>query len=150
DYVRATSLPSGSENQAGRTGIADIVAAHAEQVLTSSLAATGKENERVVEYLFRALTDIDTEDHAIRRPQPLDRLCQVTGASRDILGPILDSFRANGVSFLTPYEGGSGAKLTAGDMIDVSHEALIRCWPRVAERAIDPTTGRPRGWLHQE
>jgi hypothetical protein len=150
DYVRATSLPEGCENQAGLTGIARIVAAHAEQVLTSSLTPTGKESERVVEYLFRALTTIDTEGRAIRRPQPFDRLCRVTGASMDILGPILNAFRSDGVSFVTPYESGNGAKLAAGDMIDVSHEALIRCWPRVAERAIDPTTGRPRGWLHRE
>ena len=150
DYVTATSLPEGYENQAGRTGIARIVAAHAEQVLTSSLRPTGKDTERVVEYLFRALTDIDTEGRAIRRPQPFHRLCRVTGASMDILGPILNAFRSDGVSFVTPYENGSGAKLAVGDMVDVSHEALIRCWPRVAERAIDPATGRPHGWLHLE
>jgi hypothetical protein len=103
----------------------------------------------VVEYLFRALTDLDTEGRAIRRPQPFDRLCRVTGVSIDILEPILNAFRSDGVS-LTPYENGSGAKLATDDIIDVSHEALIRCWPRVAERAIDPTTGRPRGWLHRE
>ena len=150
DYETATSLPEGCENQVGGTGIARIVAAHAEQVLTSSLGPTVNDSEHVVEYLFRALTDIDPEGRAIRRPQPFDRLCRVTGVSIDILEPILNAFRSDGVSFVTPYENGSGAKLAMGDMIDVSHEALIRCWPRVAERAIDPTTGRPRGWLHLE
>src|SRR5262249_48117894 len=52
---------------------------------------------------------------------------------------ILDAFRSDGVSFLTPY---APAGLDKETMIDVSHEALIRCWNSLA--------AAPDGWLHRE
>ena len=150
DYVAAAAPPRDGEGPAAGTGMAYILAAHAEEILQSSLVPDRKDDTRVVEYLFRALTDIDNEGRAIRRPQPFDRLSLVTGASEDILMPILDVFRADGVSFVTPYESKDAIAIAPGDMIDISHEALIRCWPRIAARTIDPATGRPRGWLHRE
>jgi hypothetical protein len=150
DYAAAAAMPRGGEDQAASTGMAYILAAHAEEVMQSSLVPDRKDDVRVVEYLFRALTDIDNEGRAIRRPQRFDRLPQVTGTSEDVLMPILDAFRADGVSFVTPYDSKGAIAIAHGDMIDISHEALIRCWPRIAERTIDPSTGRPRGWLHQE
>ena len=148
DYVAAASQEKDGDGQTVRTGMAYILAAHADEVLTSSLDRM--DDARVVEYSFRALTDIDAEGRAIRRPQPFERLCRVTGSSENTLRPILDAFRPDGVSFLTPYAREGTTPLAAGDMIDVSHEALIRCWPRMSEQTIDSATGRPRGWLHQE
>jgi hypothetical protein len=150
DYMAATALPKDAESPPAGTGMAYILAAHAEEVMRSSLGQDRKDGAGVIEHLFRALTDIDNEGRAIRRPQRFDRLSEAFGATEDILKPILDAFRADGVSFVTPYESSSATALTSGNMIDISHEALIRCWPRIADRTIDPTTGRPRGWLHQE
>jgi hypothetical protein len=150
DYVAAVSQGKDGDGQNVRTGMAYILAAHAEEVLASSRAPDPKGDARVVEHLFRALTDIDAEGRAIRRPQPFERLRQVTGSSENALERILDAFRADGVSFLTPYAGKGGTPLAAADMVDISHEALIRHWPRISERTIDSSTGRPRGWLHQE
>jgi hypothetical protein len=148
DYATAAPSKNGSNEPIG-TRMAQILATHADEVLQSSQAAHGVD-DAVSEHLFRAVTDIDSEGRAIRRPQPFERLCRITGGSEDVLRPIIDAFRADGVSFLTPYESRASDALTSRDMIDISHEALIRCWPRISQRAIDPSTGRPRGWLHRE
>lgn len=94
---------------------------------------------RPVEDLFRALTDINAEGHAIRRPQTLQRLLDVTLVKEERLRAIIDAFRVDGVSLLRPY---GDAVLGLDDRVDISHEALIRCWKRIAE---------PQdGWLIRE
>ncbi len=92
-----------------------------------------------MEHLFRALTEINAEGHAIRRRQTLAQLCAVTGAASEMLLPILDVFRADGVSFLRPY---GTALIGLEREIEISHEALIRCWRAIA----DPK----EGWLQRE
>ena len=58
--------------------------------------------EKIVEHLFRALTDINAEGSAVRRPQTLAELMAVTDSDEATLRDIVDRFRAEGVSFLTP------------------------------------------------
>ena len=94
----------------------------------------------MVERLFRALTDINVEGQGIRRrPQRFDRLVAVAGGDREALRRIIDAFRTEGVSFLTPYP---PEPIEDATVIDISHEALIRCWHRIA----DPKDG----WLQRE
>ena len=59
------------------------------------------ERQKIVEHLFRALTDINAEGSAVRRPQTLAELVAVTGSDEPTLQTIVDPFRADGVSFLT-------------------------------------------------
>ena len=66
-------------------------------------------------------------------------LAAVAGASPDELRPLIDAFRAPGVSFLTPY---APAPLNENTIVDISHEALIRCWRRIASGG--------DGWLKRE
>jgi hypothetical protein len=97
------------------------------------------DGSRVTEDLFRCLTDINADGQAIRRPQTLALLVQLTGAEEPALRSIIDAFRAEGVSFLRPY---GSAPLSRDTLIDISHEALIRCWKKIAE---------PKdGWLIRE
>jgi len=117
--------------------LARLLDGHAEAVALA--AAPDESGRRVVENLFRALSDINADGHAIRRPQTVQSLMAVTGAERGRLISILDAFRSDGVSFLTPY---APAGLDNETMIDVSHEALIRCWNSLA--------AAPDGWLHRE
>ena len=117
--------------------LARLLDQHAEAVALA--AAPDESSRRVVENLFRALSDINADGHAIRRPQTVQSLIAVTGAERGRLISILDAFRSDGVSFLTPY---APAGLDNETMIDVSHEALIRCWNSLA--------AVPDGWLHRE
>ena len=85
------------------------------------------------------MPDINSDAQAIRRPQSLKSLIAVTGAERGQLVSTLDRFRSDSVSFITPY---APARLDDETMIDISHEALIRCWNRLA--------AEQDGWLHSE
>jgi hypothetical protein len=117
----------------GGRGLGELLSDHANEV-SKSVA-----HERVVEDLFRALTDINADGHAVRRPQTFSQLVAVTGGNKPVLRTVIDAFRAEGISFLRPY----GARpLTPEDRIDISHEALIRCWNQIAERE--------DGWLIRE
>ena len=117
-------------------GLAELLSGHADRVMAS--VAPDERRERIVEAVFRALTDVNAEGSAIRRPLAFPELCAVTGATPDELCPVLDGFRAQGVSFLTPY-----APLPIAErLIDISHEALIRCWRRI--------NAKEGGWLQKE
>jgi Novel STAND NTPase 1 len=101
--------------------------------------APDPERQKIVEHLFRALTDINAEGSAIRRPQTLAELTAVTGSDEQTLREIINTFRAEGVSFLTPY---GKASIEPDSLIDISHEALIRCWGKIADEK--------EGWLQRE
>jgi hypothetical protein len=118
-------------------GLAKLLSSHANAVMAS--AAPDEQRGRIVEAIFRALTDVNSEGSAIHRPLPFSRLCAVAGVVPEVLHPILDAFRASGVSFLTPYAPDSIKDKT---LIDISHEALIRCWRRIDDK--------PDGWLQKE
>ena len=93
----------------------------------------------LLEKLFRALTEINADGQAVRRPQTLERLAAVCGAAPSALEAVITPFRAPGASFLRPY----GTEPLSGDTrIDISHEALIRSWQRIADKE--------RGWLVRE
>ena len=117
--------------------LASMLSNHADKVMAE--AAPDKMGELTVERLFRALTDVNVEGQAIRRPQAFADLVKVTGATPDTLRKIIEAFRAEGVSFLTPY---APVPIDDATVIDISHEALIRSWRKVA----DPTAG----WLKKE
>ena len=117
----------------GGRGLGRLLSDHATEV------ADSVKDERDVEDLFRALTDINADGHAVRRPRTLGQLIAVTGALESTVRRIVDAFRLDGVSFLRPY---GSSPLTLDSRIDISHEALIRCWQRIA--APDD------GWLVRE
>lgn len=124
------------------TGLGGLLSAHADAVADAAERehlAGRPGRERVVEDLFRALTEINPDGQAVRRPRRLSELVRVTGASEAELHGVVDAFRADGVSFLTPY----GSEPLQGDpLVDIGHEALIRRWRRLAD-AED-------GWLQRE
>ena len=99
--------------------------------------ASGDRRAQSVEATFRALTSVNSEGAAIRRPLTFKKLRAETGATADDLRPILDAFRASGVSFVTPY---APRPIEDKTPIDISHEALIRCWRKI----------NPDGWLQRE
>ena len=128
----------GLEDYRGAGGLATLLSDHADEVLAQ--AAPDPERRKIVEHLFRALTDINAEGQAIRRPQTFAELVAVTGSDAPTLEAIIDHFRAEGVSFLTPY---GDAPIKPGTLIDISHEALIRCWRKIAD-------DKDEGWLQRE
>lgn len=122
-------------------GLQVLLSNHADEVAQRALSTlpAGIQAPRLVEDLFRALTEINPDGRALRRPQKFSRLVAVTASQPAALRHVIDSFRAEGVSFLRPY----GAEpIDENAEIDISHEALIRCWDNLA----DPKDG----WLARE
>jgi hypothetical protein len=126
-------------------GAANALAEHAEQIFER---ATGGDPELVeaAEWIFRALTDLDADRRAIRRPCTLKELIEVSGVDREKALAIIDPFRAPDCTFISPYLPES---IGDDDELDISHEALIRQWPRLCGGGIDKTS-RPTGWVYRE
>ena len=118
-------------------GLAGLLSDHADEVMQQ--AAPDPRRTKTLIHLFRALTDINADGHAIRRPQTLADLVEVTGGGEPRLRDIIDQFRKEGVSFLRPY---GDEPIAPSTEIDISHEALIRCWQRLADKK--------DGWLQRE
>ena len=118
-------------------GLTKLLSDHANRVMRE--AKLSKPSEDAAERLFRALTDINAEGRAIRRPLSFEHLVAVCDVAVDDLRAIINIFRADGVSFLTPY---LPAAIENKTIVDISHEALIRCWNRIS----DPQNG----WLRRE
>jgi energy-coupling factor transporter ATP-binding protein EcfA2 len=114
-------------------GVAALLSTHAD-ILWGETS-----DESTVERLFRALTDINAEGQAIRRPQTFGNLASAAGVTVERLETVTRIFRREGASFLTPY---GEDPIGPDELIDISHEALIRCWTRLS----DPKDG----WLSRE
>jgi hypothetical protein len=117
-------------------GLIELLSRHADNVMAS---VAPEARRALVEVVFRALTGVNSESAAIRRPLAFRKLCAETGAAAHDLLSILDAFRGSGVSFLSPY---ASERIEDKTPIDISHEALIRCWRKIGEK--------PDGWLQRE
>jgi len=137
-HERANASPwrLGLENC--RDGLTQSLSRHADSVMAACVREHGVP-PAVVEQIFRALTEINADGQAIRRPQTLRALLETSAAAETHVRAVIDAFRAEGVSFLRPY---GVQALSEHDLVDVSHEALIRCWGKLAEKK--------DGWLVRE
>jgi hypothetical protein len=124
-----------SEHYTGGRDLAALLSKHADEIADR----VAPEPSRAVEDLFRALTDINADGTAVRRPLKFGQLIAITGTEEPELRRVLDAFRAEGVSFVRPY---GTEPLISDDYVDISHEALIRYWGRLADPA--------KGWLINE
>ncbi len=147
DYDRALEGSAQSGEAQKRGPLSAILAGHADRVLAETTGGDPAK-ERAAEFLFRALTRKDSESRAIRCPQRYWRLARLSGLDDAGTRAIIDAFRRDGVSFLTPYEAMTPA-IEGETVIDISHEALIRAWPRMSDTAIDDEA-RPVGWIERE
>jgi hypothetical protein len=121
-------------------GLAGLLSDHADAVMARvEPDDRGRDGTRITEDLFRALTDINADGHATRYPRRLRDVIAIAGAEEGAVRRVVDAFRAEGVSFMRPY---GTDPIALDDHLDISHEALIRCWGRVA----DPKDG----WLIRE
>jgi WD40 repeat protein/tetratricopeptide (TPR) repeat protein len=78
--------------------------------------------------MFKALTVQESENRGIRRPQRLGVLCRILEVPANEIIPIIDAFRQQHVTFLTPP---SDVTLNEKSIIDISHESLMRVWTRL-------------------
>lgn len=111
-------------------GVAQLLSDHAEAAIEQikERSPNPKSTARLVELVFKALTDVSADGHAIRRPRSIGELMAVTGAGKDELLAVIEPLCADGVSFLKIF----GEKPYREDeLVDISHEALIRNWHRL-------------------
>ena len=130
-------------------GLAGALSGHADEILGS---LPGK--EKTVEQIFRALTEIDKDGRATRRPRELAQLIAEAGADGDEVCAVLDEFRADDCSFVVPpLSLAPTAELPDDTVIDVGHEALLRRWKAVSgdpEATGERADKRDIGWLRKE
>ena len=123
-------------------GLERLLSEHAEEMLTE-VVAKNRAGKKVTEYLFRAITEIDAEGRGIRRPERISNLVGLTGGDEVALEWVLYRFLQSDCGFLHRSSDDD-------PMIDIGHEALIRCWKRLDDPRIDGLTGHPNGWLQRE
>jgi hypothetical protein len=119
---------------------ADALSQHADEILAD---LPGPTLQLAVEQTFSALSELDKEGRAIRRALRFSQLVEETGVDEAAVRQVLDRFRADDCSFLTPPRFEVN-ELTATTRIDVGHEALLRRWEKVSGR------GAELGWLRAE
>ncbi len=114
-------------------GLADYEAAgtmaralsqHAEEIFAELTA----DQRRTTETLFRSLTGKSAEGYEIRRPASLGEIAGIAGATVEEVLDVVERFRAPGRTFLVLP---SGVPVSAGTMVDISHESLMRIWDRL-------------------
>ena len=117
-------------------GLAELLSSRTDSV--KAAAATDERLARVVEAVFRALTDVGARKFAVRRPCAFRDLCAIAGTTPEEVRAVVDVFRAPRVSFLKRYP---PTPIVEKTQIDISDGALIRCWR---------TLGGGNGWLKKE
>ena len=88
------------------------------------------ELRKTAEKVFKALTEKGPDNREIRHPITLGEICTVVKAQEADVVAVIDVFRHRGRSFLMPP---ADTPLSAGSLIDISHESLIRVWMRLKE-----------------
>ena len=121
-------------------GFADALSRHADEILKD---VPGPMLQLAVEQIFRALSELDKEGRAIRRALRFQQLVAETGVDETTVRRVLDRFRAEDCSFLTPPTT-EVKEIGSTTRIDVGHEALLRRWEKVSGQGGDP------GWLRVE
>jgi WD40 repeat protein len=116
--------------------LAGAISQHADEI-TRELEG----RQRVVEAVFRALSERDADGRAVRRILTLGELVAESGMAEGDVRAVVDRFRARDCGFLLPAGGG----LTLYSRIDVVHEALLRRWHSITSS--DPAEV---GWLERE
>lgn len=117
--------------------LSDLLSRHADEVMKS--IAPSSQDQKVVENIFRALSDQNSEGQAIRRRVQFSALANASGASEDQLQNLLMPFRAEETSFIRPL---GTEQIAREDEVDVSHESILRHWQKIS----DPVGG----WLANE
>jgi energy-coupling factor transporter ATP-binding protein EcfA2 len=104
--------------------------------------------QNVCVLLFKSLSAINYENEFIRRPQTIQQLKDVSAISVDFkndeLVAVLKTFSAEPATFLTI----SSKSYSDHDIVDISHESLLKNWHRLSEWIKqEATAARKLNWL---
>jgi tetratricopeptide (TPR) repeat protein len=106
-------------------GLQGAMSAHAEEAFEEAGVDGGR---RIVERVFKGLTDTYSDSRGVRRATSIEELAAICEVPDAQIIQIVEVFRRPGRSFLTPH---AGVPLESGTIVDLSHESLMRCWTRL-------------------
>jgi WD40 repeat protein/energy-coupling factor transporter ATP-binding protein EcfA2 len=113
-------------------GLAEALSRHADEIFEG---LPDDAHRDAAARAFKALTVKGADNRGIRRPTRLERLGRLVGADEAAVRAVIEAYRQPGVTFLMP---GVGTPLAAEQVIDLSHESLMRVWRRLS------------GWVEEE
>jgi WD40 repeat protein len=93
------------------------------------LSRLGHADVALTKRVFQRLTEPGETNRESRRPTRLRELAAVAEADEQQVRTLVEGFRQEGCSFVTSPD----RELTADSVIDLTHESLIRRWPRLTE-----------------
>ena len=113
-------------------GISDALSRHAEEAFEE---LPDERSRAIAKRLFQSLTEKGPDNREVRRPTKLADIAAMADAEEAEVISVIDRFRLEGRSFLTPPP---DVELESNSVIDISHESLIRGW------------GRLKAWVEEE
>jgi hypothetical protein len=134
DYWAAHRLPDTPldlDDYEAIGALRDALSRHAEEAYQEAVEAG---DARIVEQVFKALTDTFLDPRGVRRPAALEELVAICDTTDDAVVRAIDIFRRPGRSFVMPP---TTVQLGAQSIVDLSHESLMRCWSRLVAWAED-------------
>jgi hypothetical protein len=137
DHWRQHHLPGDAMDIADYEGVgtlSEALSLHAEEAYAES---DSERKRRIVERMFKALTDTFTDHRRVRRPTSVQELAAICEVPEAELIEVIEIFRKPGRSFLMPPV---TVALDSGSIVDLSHESLMRCWSRLIRWADEERT----------
>jgi hypothetical protein len=107
-------------------GMSQALALHADEAFHD---LPSERDRQIAETLFKALTEQGADNRVYRRPTRLQEICEIAGTSTAEVVAVVDVFRRDGRSFVMPPV---IVALWPDTVIDITHESLIRNWPRLS------------------
>ena len=100
-------------------GVRDALSRHADEAY---FELADDRARGISELMFKRITELGDDHREVRRPTSLVEIAAVAGATTAEVTQCIDRFEEPGRSFVT---------LSADGIVDISHESLIRQWPRL-------------------
>ncbi len=107
---------------------------------------SSEEAHLIIKTTFQCLTKID-DSRAVRNRMTLSEITSVIGKSgitTDVVGGLVELFRMQGNTFLKPFitEEPESIQLENDDVLDITHESLIRNWNLLKQWADEENENR--------
>ncbi len=100
-------------------GLSDALSRHADEAY---FELEGTRRRTITELMFKRITELGDDHREVRRPTPLAEIAAVADAPPATVEACIGHFEEQGRSFVT---------VSADGVVDISHESLIRQWPRL-------------------
>ena len=114
-----TPAPIDIEHYEACGGLSDALSRHADEAF---FELEGTRRRTIAELMFKRITELGDDHREVRRPTPLAEIAAVADAPPATVEACIGHFEEQGRSFVT---------VSADGVVDISHESLIRQWPRL-------------------